>query len=306
MKITNKYNLPEALIAAISNDKYDGGHGDISVTSLIAPVQQRRLGLNHWDALEEDASDRVYALLGSSVHHILQLAGEWLSRLGRNIITEKRFYHKIGGKELSAQIDLYEGARLYDFKVTSVYSMKEAINEGKDEWTAQLNVQAYLMEMNGHAVDELNITAIARDWNKHLAKRDPKMPPKACNIPITLWEFEATEQYIRERLEAHYGEETPECTPAECWEKPTTYALMKKGRKSAVKVEATRKELMEYALLKGLTWLYDDGDYLNFDSLNLLDGYSVEVRQGERTRCDNYCSSMPFCDQYKKWIANRK
>ena len=295
MKITNKYNLPEALIAAISNDKYDGGHGDISVTSLIAPVQQRRLGLKHWDALEEDASERIYALLGSSVHHVLQLAGEKLQEDGRDIITEKRFYHKIGGKNLSAQIDLYENRNLYDFKVTSVYAMKSAIEEGKDEWTAQLNIQAYLMEMNGHAVDELNITAIARDWNKHLAKRDPKMPPKACNIPITLWEFEATEKYILDRLEAHFGEETPECTPEECWERPTTYALMKKGRVSAVKVEATEQDLMNYAEAKSAVFLNEEADW------EFTGGHYIEVRQGERVRCDDYCSSAPFCDQYKKW-----
>ena len=37
MKITNKQNLPESLVRAVSYSDYDRGDADISVTGLLNP-----------------------------------------------------------------------------------------------------------------------------------------------------------------------------------------------------------------------------------------------------------------------------
>jgi hypothetical protein len=69
------------------------------------------------------------------------------------------------------------------------------------------------------------------------------------------------------------------CTPEERWERPTRYALMKKGRKRAIK-------------------LYDTEEDAN-GAVKEKDHY-VEYRKGESVRCENYCPVKEFCNQYKE------
>ena len=71
------------------------------------------------------------------------------------------------------------------------------------------------------------------------------------------------------------------CTPEETWEKPTIYAAMKKGRKSAVKLYNSEDEAKERVASEG-------------------DNFYVEVRKGEKTRCaQDWCGVSQWCDQYQ-------
>ena len=74
MKITNNHNLPQSVVSAVSNDPYDRGGSDYTCTELISPVRQVMLRHRHGDEITEDASDRVWSLLGQAVHHILERA----------------------------------------------------------------------------------------------------------------------------------------------------------------------------------------------------------------------------------------
>ena len=67
MQLTNRLNLPYALVAAIANDSYVGG-GDISVTKLIDSPQIRTLGRKYNDSIVVDVSERIWALMGQAVH----------------------------------------------------------------------------------------------------------------------------------------------------------------------------------------------------------------------------------------------
>ena len=87
MKITNKKGLPELLVRAVKNDPYSPGERtDISATTLIRPPQQVALSRFHASDLVEDAADRVWALLGSATHNILERAA------GPEDISEERYY----------------------------------------------------------------------------------------------------------------------------------------------------------------------------------------------------------------------
>jgi hypothetical protein len=309
MKITNKQLLPRLLVHAVTHDRYEPGHGDISVTTLISPAQQRVLRIEHETELEEDASMRVWSMLGSAVHYVIEnaeasmrAAGEWDEK---NII-EERFYWPMPpiddgpGKTLSAQIDLFEEGELNDFKLTSVWTIKDAIENGKFEWDAQLNIQRYLMEKNGIAVQKIWIIAIARDWNKSGAMRDPMgYPPRVAKIEIPIWPPAKTEEYIMSRMVAHFGKNTPQCTPKECWEKPTKYALMKKGRQSAVRLLDSEAALLEYAVTKNLAEKQLQID--DSTEIQLIKDHYIDVRPGERTRCKEYCDVADFCEQYQDW-----
>lgn len=303
MKITNKSFLPQPLVNAVSHDRYEGGDGDISVTTLISPAQQRRLAEKHKDEIEEDAINRIWSMIGSAVHYILENAvitmkenGEWDDD---KYISERRFYAEVGGKRVSAQIDLKEDRRLIDFKVTSAWTIKDAIVKGKDEWDAQLNIQRYLMHRNGIEVDEIFIMAICRDWNWSNAIRDRDYPPRGAMIEIPVWSHEKTEAYIQERLNAHYAEHIPLCTPTEVWERPSVYAVMKEGRKTALRLLNSNAEALDWAVTNNHATVTGPGN--PEDVIELNKGFSIDHRKGERIRCERYCEVAPFCDQYQEW-----
>lgn len=91
---------------------------------------------------------------------------------------------------------------------------------------------------------------------------------------MPLWSREEALRYVQERVRLHRAalceDVPPICTPDERWATPTTYAVMKQGRKSALKVCQSRKEAQE--------WMRDNG------------GEWVQERSGEDKRCLNYCS----------------
>lgn len=74
MQITNKKNLPEGIVKAVENDYYDKGDAKFSVTGLLQPPQLRRLFALNIDNITIDASEEIWKLFGSAVHHILDRA----------------------------------------------------------------------------------------------------------------------------------------------------------------------------------------------------------------------------------------
>ena len=87
MKYTNLSNLPKAIERAVENDPYES-NADISTTRLIAPPRIRVLQKRNWDLITEDVSDRIFSLLGQSVHHVIERAKT------RQEISEKRLFYK--------------------------------------------------------------------------------------------------------------------------------------------------------------------------------------------------------------------
>ena len=110
MKLTNKSNLPSVIKRAVLNDPYDGSGSDISTTRLIAPPRIKVLEEKHWDEIEEDLSDKIWALLGSSVHSVIERA------VTDEDISELRLFHEVNGWTLSGQFDLLTAkGELIDF-----------------------------------------------------------------------------------------------------------------------------------------------------------------------------------------------
>jgi hypothetical protein len=183
MKLTNHAKLPETIVRAVENDPYDSQGSDISVTRLIAPPRIRVLEQRHWDELEEDVSDKIFTLIGSSVHHIIERA------VTDDDISERRLFVDIDGWKLSGQFDLLTASGdLIDFKVTSAWSALEALEKGKLEWERQLNVLDWLIRWNDTelrnkngkelAVKKMYIMAILRDWSKMKVMTSDNYPRK--------------------------------------------------------------------------------------------------------------------------------
>jgi len=296
MEFTNVSNLPKVIERAVANDPYDSSGSDISTTRLIAPPRIRVLEKNNFDLIKEDVSDRIFSLLGQSVHHIIERAKQ------KTDIAERRLFYKddaiTNGWTLSGAFDLLtRQGNLIDFKVTSAWSALDAVTNGKDEWEQQLNVLDFLCRKKQKElirykkeikVKSLSIMAILRDWSKMRVMQSDNYPRKqVVMIPIRRWTEEEQENYVRTRIKLHQDAEQtnqlPLCTAKERWRKEDTYAVMKDGRKTAWRVFNTKDEASQFLLSQKMI----EGK-----------GCSIVFRKGEDVRCQHYCRVNEFCNHF--------
>lgn len=294
MKITNRHRLPQAIVRAIENDEYDRGDSVISVTQLISPPRIVILQNLNADNLTQDASDRVPALLGTAVHKILEKGAEGLP----GHILEERLFLEVHNWKISGAVDLQidhgDGTwSINDYKVTSVYS----VMSDKPEWEQQLNCYAYLAyKAHGRVVTDLRIVAILRDWQRKQAEIKADYPEsQIAVVDIPVWTLEEQEAFVEGRVLLHQaaqkavdsGEPLVYCTDEERWVRGETWALMKEGRKSAVKLYDNQEDATRAAKELG-------------ESIGLNPGHYVEHRHGSPIRCaGNYCLVAGYCRQWQ-------
>ena len=287
MKITNKFNVPETLVALATRDYYTKGKSDYSVTEIISPPRIQRLRREHFEEIEQDVSDMLWMLLGTALHVVAER-----SEVSGHT-NEERLSVGIDGIILSGAIDLQkdeaDGITITDYKFTSAW----ALMNDKPEWEQQQNIYKYLVErVKKKPVKGLKICALIRDWSRRDAQNKadyPQAPIQVIDIPM--WTFDRTEAFIKERVEMHrdskvnadWGEELPLCSEEDRWVRQTTYAVKKEGRKTAIRVFDTQDEAD--ALLK---------------EMPEKDKGFIEIRKGEAVRCTgNFCGVSQWCSQFQ-------
>ena len=295
MKLTNKFNLPQTFVNVIDRPTYSKGKAHISATEIINSPRIVQLKKKYWNEIEQDASEMVWSLFGSAVHNILEHGKD------DHHIVEERIHLQFEGWHISGAIDLQEvepngTTTISDYKVTGAWAV---MNE-KDDWHRQLNIYAWLVEKAKNVkVGKLQIIAIIRDWSARDAATKEGYPPSpVATIDIPLWTFEEREAFITKRIYDHgtalFEMETdgdlPNCTAEDMWEKKTSYALKKDGNVRAKSVHESQEEA-DKALAKAE------------ESAKKGDKFVIEIRQGERTRCKNYCQVSPFCNQYQEYMS---
>jgi len=295
MKLTNKFNLPQTFVNVIDRPTYSKGKAHISATEIINSPRIVQLKKKYWDEIEQDASEMVWSLFGSAVHNILEHGKD------EHHIVEERLHLEFEGWRISGAIDLQEvepngTITISDYKVTGAWAV---MNE-KDDWHRQLNIYGWMVEkVKKVPVGKLQIIAIIRDWSARDAATKENYPQSpVATIDIPLWTFEEREAFVAKRI-YHHGTalfemetdgEMPDCTAEEMWEKKTSYALKKDGNVRAKSVHESQEEA-EKALAKAE------------ESAKKGEKFVIEIRQGERTRCRNYCQVAPFCTQYKNYLS---
>ena len=138
-----------------------------------------------------------------------------------------------------------------------------------------------------------------KDWSKTQARRDREYPQK----PIVDINYDFSPVFnsgVASYMEADLVEkmtmildykdapenEIPDCTPEERWLRDEKWAVMKEGRKSAVKLH--NSQLMAENHLE-----------------NLPKGHYIEHRPGVNVKCEDYCTAAPHCSFYKSLNANK-
>lgn len=290
-KITNIYNLPDAMVRALESD-YQYKDKRYSVTTLLSPIRETMLKRRYHNEIETDASDLIWALWGTGIHKALEVNakdGELLEQgLGADIIH---------GYRLTGYADMIDLNRkmVVDYKSTSVW---QYINGDFEKYKLQLQMYAYLYyKMTGLFIDKGQIVMFMRDFSKMRSKYEkggyPERP--VMSIDFDLGTPEEIEKYIVERMELMIkyeqvmDDQLPLCTEKERFNSGDKYAIMKKGNKRAVKLHDTLSSANAH-----LEYLQSTGDGI----------YSIDIRKGTDTKCLEYCSVNIYCDYYKQNYEN--
>lgn len=287
MKITNKLNLPYGLVKAVSPNPHNKP-GEISATTLISGVKNIILTQRHWEELEDDVSDRIWAVFGTAVHALLESEGE-------NEFCEIELKQKVSNITVTGRLDNYNMATgvIADYKNTSVFKIKAGLqkeSDGKEhgfpEWKKQGLIYSWLLQKNGLPATKCRFIALLKDHSMTEAARDrsyPQSPVYVYEFDVTKEDLEEIEKFIMKKVfqyELFSSTEDnliPECSENERWAKKDVFAVKKEGRKSAVKLYETKKEAEEKIAELGK-------------------GHYLEIRKGESMKCKNYCLCSKFCN----------
>ncbi len=276
MRLTNRQGLPEVVVRLVSGPDRPPEMFRISVTELIKPPQMRALEMAHEDEIVEDVADRLWAAYGTMMHLAIERIG------GDNVLQEERLEADFDGVTVHGTPDLYEqDGVLTDFKYTSVWATRDGI---KADWEAQVNCYAWLLWDAGFVVREANVIAMYRDWSKRERSRYPDYPDQVQKLPVRLWPVERQEDYIRERVRLHMAAPGL-CTPADRWERPTQWAVAKRGQERARRLLATEDDAKLWA------------ERNTPPNKQTARWFEISERPGESVRCAEYCRVRAFCQQ---------
>jgi hypothetical protein len=173
-----------------------------------------------------------------------------------------------------------------DYKTCSVWKV---VYGDFDDWRKQTLIYAYKLKEQGFDVTRADIIALMKDHVKTKAKFEsgyPKFPVKKISFTFTEKDFAEIERFIIdkfaeiEKYEDKPDNELPVCTDKERFNKGDKYAVMKKGRKAALRLLDSYEDAE--------AWRDENG------------GDCIEIRKGEDTKCLNYCSVCEFCSHYKE------
>ena len=294
MRYTNSQNLPEVVVDALTLDTYSKGKSDLSISEMNDSARIRLLRLKHHDDIVRDVTENAAIFQGNAIHAAMEKAA---NKRDDCISEERLFITHSSGYVYSGAIDLQivkdDGTVIViDFKQTSVWTLILNNMMVKEEWVQQTNGYAHLVEnCKGVKVSNLQIIVVLRDWkSSNQDDNYPAAPIMVLDVPM--WSPEKREAYINERIKVfqlamfrHLSlQELPLCNASERWVRGEKWAVMKKGRKSAIRggLKTTEAEAIEMAESLGTP-------------------HFVEHRKGKNVRCEgNFCQVAQWCEQFKE------
>lgn len=273
MKVIRTPGMPEALFRAVSFDGYVRS-GDASVTEILKSPRQFWLTRRHDNEIVVRDVDRLWSMYGTMIHNILEHSA------GQDVLTEEKLAITIEGWKVTGRPDHYDGSILSDYKFTSVWSLILGV---RPEWSEQLNMYAEMFRRQGFPVNAIQNVMLFRDWQRSRAGRDegyPRFPVQVYTHPMdetpVVLERMCHRVKTIQRAEIYEDAALPPCSEADRWFRPGKWAIMKKGRKSAIKLCDSQAEAEALLDAKG--------------------GTHIEDRPGKNAKCE-MCDVRQFCNQ---------
>lgn len=326
MQWTNVFKLPGPIEKLIREDVYHDKRDEqlqaylkraglsedtihFSISDLIRSPRMRVLIKRHWKELVKDVSSEIFRLLGQAIHNLLREKAYKHAMEKDGYIAEERLFTIIKDETgrtivISGEPDLVTpDGWIHDYKVVAVWSW---LMGAKTEWEQQLNSYAWLRSCNGKPTSGLQICFILRDFNLNETMQDGYPQAGAQMEELTMWSTDAQYRWIMERVDLHVKAEAEqddellsECSPEEMWEKPESWAVMRKGNKRASRVFRSEE------LGKEVAYQAAEVDVMSRNQREKGDEspYYFEHRPGERTRCLKYCDARGFCSQFKEYTG---
>ena len=287
MKVTNKFNLPEAFIRVVSEDNYTKGEADITASEIGLPPRIFALKRQHEHELEVDASELVKIMMGKAIHQVLEDAN-------KDALVEERIYTRVLDWNVGGKFDRVSvfDAVLTDWKTSTVDAFRAKWREGFREWTIQLNIYVYLLRKNGYQVEKARVILFLLDHSPSKARREEEYPQLAVQVlDFEIWPEEVTERFLNAQVQLFQSAlmRLPLCSDEDRWMRGGQTAVKKEGRVRAVKLFASPAEAEE--------WLKRQSDAANL---------YLETRPKEFIRCLDFCPVRKFCKQWRDGIEEDK
>ena len=133
-----------------------------------------------------------------------------------------------------------------------------------------------MARQQGDEIKSLQALVVHPDWKRSEMMRSDNYPRKNWQMyKFNPWPTEKIEKFIADRI-ALFLDKSYQCSDDERWASPTTWAVMKEGRKSAVRVLPSHLEALSF-------------------SAPLDNKHTIVMRPGEHKRCLEYCSVRAVC-----------
>ena len=286
MRVTNHLNLPAAFVNAVSITKHNA-KGCYSATTLNKGAKEIILTDRHFDEIEVDAADNVWAIWGTAVHAVLENQPD-------NNFKEEFFKVPVLNSNVTGRVDSYDMATgtIYDWKTASVWKVQL---KDFNDWRAQGLTYAWLLSKSGLEVKRCVFIALLKDHSKSKAKFDkeyPQSPVYKYEFDVTADDLAETEKRIFtkveeiEKAQQLNDDDVEPCTAAERWADGEKWAVMKNGRKTAVRV-------------------FDNQQDADAMAGELGNSHYVEHRPAISRKCGEYCNVCNFCNFYKNMEAGK-
>jgi hypothetical protein len=281
----NRNNYPEWFVNFVQkqSDSYDPGDSDYSVTQVIESPRIVTMTNRYKDQIVYDVDERIMTSLGTHIHTALEQ-------------DLPRAYIGCSNSVVSGLADRMDNGVITDIKYTSVFSLQDS--NQVEKWKQQLYLYAHLYRgvIEDWVTTGVENFLILWDWMPSKARHDRRYPQSRCMIlqhkfddECFAWASEFMHKRVRtlEWCAKADIRDLPLCTNAEMWLRGNCYAVMKKGRKSAVKLHNTKS-------------------YAEAHVKRMGDKHYIEYRDGERMRCISYCKVSKWCDDYQAYLAEHK
>lgn len=287
MTLTNELNLPQALVDACDVTPHNAPN-TVSATTLKSGVREIILTKRHWNEMTDDVSNRIWTLFGTAVHALLE-------KESADTFVEERFEQQVGKYLVTGRLDCYDMKKgiIVDYKTATVWKYKFG---DYSDWKFQGLVYAWLLKQQGLEVKECQFVMMFKDFSKSKARFEegyPRRPVEIYRFTVTDKDLQEIEKKIRDKVkqleenEHIEDDKLPLCSDEERWAKPTTYAVMKKGRKTAIRV-------------------FDDKENADLMLQACDKDHYIQERKGEDGKCNGYCGCCEFCSYWQEKYGNNQ